>query len=119
MLAAIEGVFVMNKISVSESRLISLVRIFLVASVISAHVVRDIPQGGATERFILHELHLFGCVGVIGFFLIAGFLHTQEMSIAFLKRKAKAIVLPWLFCSFCSYLISAALNRSFSLFAFF
>lgn len=101
-----------------ERRTIDLAKAIAVLSVIAAHVVSRQNTFWLVD-IITAVWTLFGEVGVIVFFVIGGFLYSRKVndSRTFWKKKVFRIVIPWVFCSFLTYSLSAALSHSFSLVA--
>jgi len=75
--------------------------------VISAHMPlnTDTPLGMATT--------LFGTVGVIGFFIIAGYLLDEKRGTReFWRRKFTTLVVPWLVCATLTFVVARLLAGS-------
>lgn len=74
-------------------------------SVICAHVAYDSSEN-YIEQAALNLLNTIGTIGVIIFFLLAGYLFSfnQDSKIVFWKKKLHFLVLPWFLCGTLTYL---------------
>ena len=88
------------------SRMFTAARLFAVLTVISAHTtIRN-------SEIIANLYVAIGSIGVIVFFLAAGYFFKRERIGTFLAKKAKTIVLPWLVLGTAVYAVNCILNGS-------
>lgn len=82
---------------------IDILRAIFMVSVIAAHTVHLIEN--PVISFIWKK---FTCFGVVGFFITSGYFYKRKKgdTISFWKKKFVSIIVPWIFCSFITYLIS-------------
>lgn len=81
---------------------------FCILSVVCAHM----PIG--TDGPLGQAVALFATVGVVGFFVVAGYLldDTSEWR-RFWRKKVVSLVVPWLFCSTLTFLVSSLTSDAF------
>lgn len=74
-------------------------------SVVCAHVAYDSTQN-PQEQVALNLLNNFGTIGVVVFFVLAGYFFSRKNEDAgiFWTKKVKHLVLPWLICGSLVYL---------------
>lgn len=110
-----------SKFTERESTTINILKSVAILSVIAAHVVPLVETD--TLCFCVSSLWtIFGHVGVIIFLVVGGFLYTRKEgdNAIFWKKKTFRIFIPWLFCSFLTYLLFYLLSdQPFSLAAYF
>lgn len=88
------------------SKMFTAARVFAILSVISAHVtIRN-------SKIIANLYSAIGSIGVIVFFIAAGFYFKRETFVTFVRKKAKNILLPWIVLGSAVYVVNSVLNRS-------
>lgn len=94
----------MNKDDISIQSLFSISKTFFIMSVIIAHTPID-------SKFIQMNVlfKVLGTIGVIGFFMISGFVFAYEKRnpIQFAKRKLGTVIFPWIICGTFTFTLSS------------
>jgi len=106
------------KITDRESITINIMKSISILSVIAAHVV-SLNKSNVASGIISSLWIAFGKVGVIVFFIIGRFLYKRKDKDhkEFWKKKFFRIILPWLFCSLMTYLLTVIVRKEFNAFA--
>lgn len=104
-----------EKLTASESIAIDCMKAVSVFSVITAHVV-TLQDFNMYTKIISSLYRVFGCVGVVVFYIIGGFFYTrggeEGDGKSFWKKKLFRLILPWLFCASLTYAVSIALGAA-------
>lgn len=88
------------------SRMFAAARLFAILTVISAHIA--IRNSAVIAKFY----SAVGSIGVIVFFIAAGYYLKQDKPFLFIKKKAKTILLPWMVLGTAVYVVNSILNGS-------
>lgn len=90
----------------------SVVRVFAVLSIVSAHIVIGSPV------WLSRMINSFGSIGVVVFIILSGyFYHTEKYKnvFAMLKDKSFSIVIPWVVMGSFTYLYNAFAGNGFDI----
>ena len=93
-----------EKLSERDSTALHFVRVIAILTSVAAHV-SVIDTSTPTIGFFTRMWDMLSCISVPGFLIVGGILYVRTAgdSLAFWKRKAKSIILPWLFCGLLTY----------------
>ena len=96
-----------TKLSARDSLAIDCIKAFAILSVIAAHTV-VLNETNAISYLVTSLWSMFSKVGVIVFFIVGGFLYSRKDgdNKEYWTKKFFRIVLPWLICSFITYVVS-------------
>lgn len=102
-----------ERISERDSTALYFVKSMAILASVAAHV-STIDQSTPVIEFFTRAWDMFSCVSVGSFLIIAGILYTRTPgdSCSFWKRKAKSMILPWLFCGMLTYGYRAIFEES-------
>jgi len=93
-----------EKLQEKDSMALYFVRVMAILSSVAAHV--SVIDTSTTLSGVCTRIwDMFSCVSVGSFLIVAGILYTRTPgdSRSFWKRKAKSMILPWLFCGMLTY----------------
>lgn len=95
-----------QRLNDKDSQTINILRVISILSVITAHV-SSLRKTSIVSEYLTSFLKAFGCVGVICFFVIGGFLYKREKGddLSFWSKKIKRIIIPWVVCSLLTYFV--------------
>lgn len=96
-----------RKICERDRSAIYIIKAFAMLSVIAAHVV-ELDDGSLFEVVIFDSWKLYGQVGVVLFYFLAGFLYqrTQGDTHRFWKKRLLYMIVPWVLCSSVTFLLN-------------
>ena len=107
----------MRVITASESRYIYILKSVTIFSVVCAHL-GTVPVDASTINMAFADiLRYLGTWGVLGFFVVSGFLfagNTKSFK-DFWKTKAISVIIPWVFCYTLLYLYVTIRKGGFSI----
>lgn len=106
----------LQKISKENSVILNCVRVFAVFSVICAHV-KPIENNTGLMNVSFSILEIVGYGGVSLFFILSGFFmaYNQDSFLAFCKKKAINLLIPWLVTGTLVYMYSNVRKGSFTI----
>lgn len=98
-----------QKLAQRESMAIFCLKAFAILSVIAAHTI-ILNDSTTINNLITSFWTVFGKDGVITFFITGGFLYYRKDNDnkSYWKKKFFRIILPWIICSFITYIVSIA-----------
>lgn len=93
-----------ERISERDSTALYFIKAVAILASVAAHV-STIDLSTPVTGFFTRAWDMFSCVSVGSFLIIAGIFYTRAPgdSRSFWKRKAKSMILPWVFCALLTY----------------
>jgi fucose 4-O-acetylase-like acetyltransferase len=97
-----------NKLTKLESDAFYIFKCIAILCVVAAHVSKILVDNGYFTFISSTFWAMLARIGVVIFFTTSGFFFNREYN---LKKKAKALIIPWIVCASLTYLVGAVLSH--------